>query len=143
MRVVLDTNVLISAFISRTGAPAQIFALWRNGEIEILVSPESLAELQRVLTYPRVQRYLQYTPEQIERFLTLLQSAEMVESAEDVVVVDDDPDDNKFFAIAVAAQAQYIISGDKAHVLPVGQYQGIQVVTPGTFLQIMQDPRLT
>jgi uncharacterized protein len=106
MRVVLDTNVLISAFISRTGAPAQIFALWRNGEIEILVSPESLAELQRVLTHPRVQRYLQYSPEQIERFLILSQSAEMVESAEDVVVVDDDPDDNKFFAIAVAAQAQ-------------------------------------
>jgi putative PIN family toxin of toxin-antitoxin system len=67
MRVVLDTNVPISAFISHTGAPAQIFALWRNGEIEILVSPESLAELQRVLTYPRVQRYLQYSPEQIER----------------------------------------------------------------------------
>jgi uncharacterized protein len=142
MRVVLDTNVLISAFISRTGAPAQIFALWRNGEIEILVSPESLAELQRVLTYPRVQRYLQYTSEQIERFLTLLRSAaEMVDHIENVVVVDDDPDDNKFFAIAVAAQAQYIISGDKAHVLPVSQYQGIQVVTPATFLQIVQNPR--
>jgi uncharacterized protein len=142
MRVVLDTNVLISAFISRTGVPAQILALWRNGEIEILVSPESLAELQRVLTYPRVRRYLQYTPDQIERFLMLLQSAaEMVESAEGVVVVDDDPDDNQFFAIAVAAQAQYIVSGDKAHVLPVGQYQAIQVVTPATFLQIVQNPR--
>jgi uncharacterized protein len=107
MRVVVDTNLLISAFISRTGAPAQIFTLWRNGEIEILVSPESLAELQRVLAYPRVQRYLQYTPDQIERFLMLLASAaERVENAEEVVVVDDDPDDNKFFAIAVAAQAQ-------------------------------------
>lgn len=139
MRVVLDTNVLISAFVSRTGAPAQIFALWRSGDIELIVSPETLGKLTRVLSYPRVTRYLRYTPEQIESFLDLLRvGTEMIEaeSTVDVTVVDDDPDDDKFFALARAAQAQYIVSGDKAHVLPVRQYEGIQVVAPATFLRM-------
>jgi putative PIN family toxin of toxin-antitoxin system len=142
MRVVLDTNVLISAFVSRTGAPAQIFALWRSGDIEIIVSRETLDELVRVLSYPRVTRYLRYTPEQIESFLDLLRvGTEMIEaeSLEDVTVVNDDPDDDKFFALALAAQAQYIISGDKAHVLPIGQYEGIHVVAPATFLRMFNE----
>ena len=141
MRVVLDTNVLISAFISQTGAPAQIFALWRSGDLEIIVSSETLDELTRVLSYPRVTRYLRYTPEQIERFLDLLRmGADLLESERlgDVIVVNDDPDDDKFFAVALVAQAQYIVSGDKTHVLPVGQYEGIQVVAPATFLRILQ-----
>lgn len=142
MRVVLDTNVLISAFISQTGAPAQIFALWRSGDLEIIVSSETLDELTRVLSYPRVTRYLRYTPEQIERFLALLRmGAERIEteSIENLTVINDDPDDDKFFALALAAQAQYIVSGDKAHVLPVRQYEGIQVVAPASFLQMFHE----
>ncbi|MEZ4637639.1 MAG: putative toxin-antitoxin system toxin component, PIN family [Caldilineaceae bacterium] len=147
MRVVLDTNVLISALISSQGAPAQIFSLWRSGDIEIIASHETLDELKRVLAYPKIAGRLRYTGEQVRRYLELLYTtAEVVEDAHAVSELEDaahiveaDPEDDKFFAVALAAQAQFIVSGDKAHVLPMSQYQGIQVVSPAHFLQIVAD----
>ncbi|MFM7171568.1 MAG: putative toxin-antitoxin system toxin component, PIN family [Caldilinea sp.] len=66
MRIVLDTNVLISALISAKGAPAQVFDRWQAGELELVAAQEVLDELQRVLTYPRVRSRLRYSNEQIE-----------------------------------------------------------------------------
>jgi putative PIN family toxin of toxin-antitoxin system len=70
MRIVLDTNVLVSTLVSAGKAPAQILARCQAGELDLLVSPDSLAELRRVLAYPRIRKRLQYSDEQIERFIS-------------------------------------------------------------------------
>jgi putative PIN family toxin of toxin-antitoxin system len=134
MRIVLDTNILISAFVSTKGASAQL--LWRcqAGELELLVSENTLAELRRVLTYPRIRMHLHYNDEQIERFIDYLQHfSTIVTPPDEARVVPDDADDDKFIALAVAGEAQYLVTGDE-HLLSVGRHQGITILKPAAFL---------
>ena len=72
MRIVVDTNVLVSAFVSATSSPARILDLWRAGDLEIVTSQAALDELQRVLLYPRIRTRLRYSDDQIDQFVTLL-----------------------------------------------------------------------
>ena len=58
MRAVLDVNVLISALLSRTGAPARLLLAWQEGRFELIVSPGLLAELGRALAYPKLRRLI-------------------------------------------------------------------------------------
>ena len=134
MRVVLDTNVLISAFISAKGAPAQVFDLWQAGLLEIVTSQEALDELQRVLTYPRIRGRLRFSDEQVQQYFLLLRAyAVYLEDLSITAVIAADPDDDVFLALALSSNAQYIVSGD-GHLLDVGVYQDIAIVTPAAFL---------
>lgn len=136
MRVVLDTNVLIRSFISAKGAPTRIFDLWQAGELEIVTAQESLDELQGVLTYPRVSRRLRFSDEQLQGFLVLLRKyALFLEELSVTPVIAADPDDDIFLALALASEAEYIISGD-GHLLYLGNYRDIAIVTPATFLTL-------
>jgi uncharacterized protein len=138
MRVVLDTNVFISAFISNEGASAQLLAHCQAGELELLVSPDTLAELRRVLTYPRVRKRLVYTNEQIDRFIALLEEVAVVITPPSVArVVPGDADDDKFIALALAGEAHYLATGDD-HLLSVGRHQGITILKPAAFLLLWQ-----
>ncbi len=132
MRVVVDTNVLISALLKADGSPAKIVSLWRSGELELVVSEEVVSEVSRVLGYQRIRTRV--SAEEAERFLDLLRTAALAVTAyENVTVVKDDPDDDKFLAIAIVSGAEYIISGD-THLLSIGNYQGIEILTPADFL---------
>jgi uncharacterized protein len=134
MRIVLDTNVLISALVSATGAAAQILARCQAGELELLISPANLTELRRVLAYPKIRKRLDYTDTQIEAFVTFLeQSFTLLTPLTEVRAVPADSDDDKFVALALAGEAQYIISGDD-HLLRIGQYEGVTILKPAAFL---------
>jgi uncharacterized protein len=134
MRIVLDTNVLISALVSATGTAAQILARCQAGELELLISPANLTELRRVLAYPKIRKRLEYTDTQIEAFVTFLeQSFIVLTPLTEVRAVPADSDDDKFVALALAGEAQYIISGDD-HLLRLGQYQGVTILKPAAFL---------
>lgn len=67
MRVVVDTNVLISALLKADGSPAKIVSLWRSGELELVVSEEVVSEVSRVLGYQRIRTRV--SAEEAERFL--------------------------------------------------------------------------
>lgn len=136
MRIVLDTNILISAFVSKKGASADILARCQAGELELLVSDDSLLELHRVLTYPRIRKRLQYSDEQIERFVAFLeQSSVAITPHANLRVVPNDADDDKFVALAMAGDAQYLVTGDD-HLLTVGRYQGVIILKPAAFLRL-------
>jgi uncharacterized protein len=134
MQIVLDTNILISAFVSKKRASADILARCQAGELELLVSDESLLELHRVLTYPRIRKRLQYSAEQIERFVAFLeQSSVAITPHANLRVVPNDADDDKFIALAMAGDAQYLVTGDE-HLLSVGRHQGVSILKPVAFL---------
>ena len=134
MRIVLDTNVLSSALFKKESTSAQIRSLWRSGELELLISPEMLSELNRVIAYPRVQKRLIYTEHEIARFLDLLTTAGTLLSPQaQFTVVRDDPHDDKFVTLAVARQANYLISGDN-HLLNLESIFGVTILTPRAFL---------
>jgi len=130
MRIVLDTNVFISG-IFFTGPPYQILKAWRDGRVQLLVSPSILDEYQRIGT----QLALQFRDVDLKPFLDLLTvQAEIVLAPTLPPVIHDDPSDDKFLEAAVAGNASYIISGDK-HLLRLSEFQGIQILKPRDFAQ--------
>ena len=130
MKVVIDTNVVISG-VFFGGMPSRVLEAWRDGEFDLVVSPEVLEEYRRVgeeLTarFPGVS---------LAPFLALLvMNAEIVEAPGLSDQVSRDRDDDKFIACALAANCQTIISGDK-DLLEVTGYQGLKVVAPREFLE--------
>ena len=130
MRIVLDTNVFISG-IFFTGPPYQILKAWRDGEVQLLVSPSILDEYQRI----GAELALQFTDVDLRPFLDLLTiQAEIVLPPTLPPIIHDDPSDDKFVEAAVAGKASHIISGDK-HLLKLSAYQGIQILKPIDFVQ--------
>jgi putative PIN family toxin of toxin-antitoxin system len=130
MRIILDTNVFISG-IFFTGPPYQILKAWRDGEVQLLVSPSILDEYQRI----GVELALRFRDVDLKPFLDLLTiQAEIVLAPTLPPVIHDDPSDDKFLEAAVAGKASYIISGDK-HLLKLSEYQGIQILKPIDFVQ--------
>lgn len=137
MIVVLDTNVIISALLSVGGPPAQIIDLWESGVFGVATSAPLLDELKRALDYKQVKKYLKLAPDEINTLLGRWSTISIyVEPEVELDVVEDDPDDNRVLECAIAAEANYIISGDK-HLLDLGEYQGIEVLPPAGFIVLL------
>lgn len=136
MILVLDTNVLISALISPTGPPAKIVRLWEQEHFEVASSPALKAELEKTLAYPKIQKLFPQFQSRLPLLIARLQSnSVMVESEIELDVIQEDPSDNRILECAIAAEAQYIISGDK-HLLALKQYEGIIILSPAGFMAL-------
>lgn len=131
MRVVLDTNVLISG-IFFSGPPSEILKAWRGGHIQFVLSPEIIDE------YVRVSKTLadEYPGVEIGAILTLVMAhSKTIQSPSLAHQVCEDPDDDKFLACALSSEENMvIISGDK-HLLKLSGYRGITVLTPRAFVE--------
>jgi len=130
MRVVLDTNVFISSFFG--GNSRAIIDLWKDGRLTLCLSQEILDEYIEVLRRLGFDN-TQEMEELLKLFATGFHIVFTTRTPEVHVVAD--PDDDKFIACALALKAQYVVSGDKA-LIDVRRYQGINIVTPGEFLEI-------
>lgn len=130
MRVVLDTNVLISALLF-TGVSSDLVPLWQKGAVRILLSREILEEYLRVLAYPKFKLSRQEIRGLIEA--DLLPFVEIVNPGRRLKVVITDPSDDKFLECAIAGKADLLISGDKA-LLAMGRYRKVQIQSPSQFL---------
>jgi putative PIN family toxin of toxin-antitoxin system len=130
IRVVLDTNVLVSALLF-AGPIGRLVSLWRERRIVLLLSKDVFIEYLRVLAYPKFK----LSGEEIKALAEecVLPFAEMVTVAEARRVIRGDPADDKFLALAAAGRARYIVSGDK-HLLALGEYRHVKIVTPREFL---------
>ena len=137
MRVVVDTNILVSSLIVPRGISAQLMEHWRRRSFYLLTSEPVLEECTRVLQYPRIRRKYPLTDQEILRFITFLrEQCEVVWPEMALDAVAQDPDDNRILECAVAGGADYIVTGDD-HLLRLGQYQDIQVVPPAAFLLLL------
>jgi len=130
MRVVIDTNVLISAIFFK-GKPDVILDAWRTGKLEIILSPEILDEYSRVL-HRLSEKYPSVDTSGILYLLTA--GCKVIEPREIEIQVCEDPDDDKFLAAALGGSTKTIISGDK-HLHDVNGYTGIEVLRPSEFIK--------
>jgi putative PIN family toxin of toxin-antitoxin system len=138
MRVVLDANVLVSVLISRRGAPGKILDAWENERFDLVVSPSILAELERVVHYPKIQEKYMLPLEYIQRFLRLIgDQTVMVNPAEEIHIIQVDASDNRYLECARAGDASYLVTGDK-HLLELGEYEGIVILPPAGFLAVLR-----
>ena len=130
MKVVLDTNVIISA-VFWGGPPRRVLEACVDGRLSLMCSMEILDEYVRVLSDPVFGAKPTETTYWTE---LLLQLADFVVPATIEQVIPDDPADKMFLACALAGEAAAIVSGDK-HLLRLGSYQGIPILSPREFLE--------
>lgn len=129
MRIVLDTNVVISALLWR-GTPYRLLeAIRQRSSTQLYSSNPLLEELADVLTRPSATKRLTLVDTTARKTLAdYIEIIELVAPATVPRVVPGDPDDDHLIAAAVAAQANLIVSGDRKHVLPLGSHAGIAIV---------------
>jgi uncharacterized protein len=130
-RVLPDTNVLVSAFIAG-GPPGRVIEQAIDDRIEMVLADPVLSELERVLTLK-----LGFEPERVRKlrtFLIDLASDRVQAPAQTPEAITGDPDDDVILACAVAIGVQIVVSGDRRHLLPVGEHHGIRIVTPQALL---------
>jgi len=133
LKVILDTNILISALLFR-GELSRIVDLWKSGSILPVISKETFEELRTLLEYPKFR----LTKEEIKMIVEeeILPFFEVTEIAHDVREVCKDPDDDKFISCAIASSASYIVSGDK-HLCDVGKYKGVKIIQVSDLLRML------
>jgi hypothetical protein len=137
IRAVLDTNVIISAYLNAEGKPAQIFSLARENRIEICFSPQIISEIAETLLKPKLVKIHRRNRKDVFAFTKALAGAAFITpGVMKVDAVKADPDDNIILACAMESYADYIISGDH-HLTDLASFEGISVVNPDTFLKLM------
>lgn len=131
MRVVIDTNVFVSA-LHFGGVLAAIFDLLRQGAFQLYLSPPIVAEIREVLA----ERFA-WTEDELAAFLSPILAEATFVWPSSVVSVCDDEDDNRILECALEAHADVIVTGDK-DLLRLGQFQNIPVVAPRAFLNLFR-----
>jgi uncharacterized protein len=130
MRVVIDTNVMVSALLF-TGLTSRLVLLWQRGGVTLLLSREILEEYLRVLAYPKFQLAKNEIKGLIEG--EVLPFAEIVHTTARLRAVKNDPSDDKFLECAVSARAKVLLSGDK-HLLALKTYRKVEILGPSQFM---------
>ena len=131
LRVVFDPGVLVSALISRVGTPAALLREWLDGAFDLLVSPKVLAELEDVLLRPKFRRH--FTIREASAFIALLRERAIEVADPDYVEpLTQDPADDYLVALARAAEADLLVSGDK-HLTDLAD-PPVRVMTPRDLL---------
>ena len=134
MRVVLDTNVLLSALISSHGAPDTIYRAWRAARFELVTSTVQLDELRRVSRYPKLKTIL--PAHRIGAMLNNMQRAVVLGHLPNLPegIELNDPNDAFLFTMALASEANYLVTGDRrAGLLQRGSAGHALIVTPARF----------
>lgn len=130
-RVLCDTNVLVSAFIAG-GPPSRVVEAAIEGRIELVLADPVLDELERVLT-----KKLRFTAGRVRDIGVLLHelaSERIPAPTTTSEPITGDPDDDLILACGVDAGVQVIVSGDRRHLLPIGEHRGVRIITPQALL---------
>jgi len=134
IKIVLDTNTLISAIGWKEGKPRKVFEGCLSGKYRLIESTDLIKEFLKVMKRPKFDFI---SEEEVQTFvLNLLQISELIESKTKIDAVKSDPTDNIVLECAFEAKADYIISGDE-HLLKLKEFEGITILTAAEFLNLM------
>ena len=141
IRLVLDTNILVSAILTPHGIPAKIITLAREERVGLFFSHDTLKELGKVLHYPRLLAFMKkrgLALNTVETFIKSIVGMSVITPGSlHIEAVKDDPTDNIFLVCAVEGEADFIISGDH-HLLDLKSFQGIKILSPADFLKLIE-----
>ena len=133
MRIVIDTSTLISAVLWN-GLPHRLIELAEAGHVTLCATAETLQEFQEVLARPKFASKIRERATTVDEIVqSVLRLVALYPAVAVAGLVKADADDDKFLACALVAQAEYLISSD-AHLLDLGSYAGIDIVTAREFL---------
>lgn len=137
MKVVLDTNVVVSGLLSPFGAPGEIVRMVASGALEICYDARILSEYRDVLLRPKFcfdQVHIDYLIDQIIACGHVVGSKPLVERLAD-------PDDESFLEVALAGEVRCLVTGNLKH-FPAKKRQGVIVVSPAEFLDVYRKERI-
>jgi putative PIN family toxin of toxin-antitoxin system len=131
-RVVIDTNVFVSG-LNFAGKPGEILELFIKGEIEVFISPFILSEIEKIL-----RERFEWGEGSINRVLNRIKrQAIQIHPKIKVNVIKQKDNDNRVLECAIEGSVQYLISGDRKHLLPLKEYQRIKILSPTEFLKLL------
>jgi putative PIN family toxin of toxin-antitoxin system len=142
MRVVLDTNVLVSATLIRNGNEDRILHAWRRRAFDLVFSPAMLEEVGRVLTYEKLRKHRWLSDDEVVELLEALASQSVMVPGTTAITASRDPEDDKFLAAGLESEAEYVVTGDK-DLLALEAYRGLRIITPAAFLKFLREPEAT
>ena len=138
LKTVIDTNLFVSSIINKSGIPAKLLQAWQDHDFLLIISDQMLEEMRRVLQYPHIKNKYNLKDDDIAKVIdTIERFAVVLHDVGGVDVISEDPDDNKVLACAIAAEADFIVSGDK-HLLKLGKFEDIPIMTAKGFLKKME-----
>ncbi len=139
IRVVVDANVFVSAVLSPGGIPAKIISAWREERFHLVISPQILKEIERVLRYPKIRRRHRWREDRLRLFIEDLAHLAILTPGElTLSVIAEDPSDDRYLECAIEGDADYLVSGDQ-HFLRLGVYRTTTVLTPRAFMGIVKE----
>ena len=131
-KVVIDTNVFVSGLTFK-GKPREVLDLVWRGDIEACISPFILRELEETL-----RKDFGWDKDQIKNTIEKIRAKTiLVHPKNKVSVIKENDDDNRILECAIEGRVQYLISGDRKHLLPLKEYQGIKILSPAEFLRLL------
>lgn len=134
LKIVVDTNVLVSALLKKGGSPDQLLRRWLQEDFLIVTCPAALVEIAAVLARPKIRQRYNLLEAEIDEFLQRFRSQTLIVSGTTLTgIVRADPRDDMFISTAVEGEARYLVSGDR-HLLDLQRYQRILILTPTRFL---------
>jgi hypothetical protein len=135
LRAVLDSNILARFLLTPRGFSGRLLGILETGGFTLVTCEAILTEVIDVLARPHVQRYGPYPPHEIVEAVDALRGvAEVVPGRYEVA---DDPKDNPVLACALEGHADFVVTDDRKHLLPLKHYHGIQIVSMPLFLRTL------
>lgn len=138
MLVVLDSNVLISALISTGSPPDRIYRAWREKRFTLVTSTDQLAELRRASRYSKFRKLV--PPREFGALINRLHGALVLDKLPRIDL-SQDADDDYLLAMAAAAEADFLVTGDAKGLLRLKRFGRTRVLTPASFLKFLKKPQ--
>jgi putative PIN family toxin of toxin-antitoxin system len=132
LKVVIDTNVFVSGLTFK-GKPREVLDLIWRGDIEACISSFILKELEETL-----RKDFSWDRDQIKHMIEKIKARTiLIQPKNKVSVIKENDDDNRILECAIEGTVQYLISGDRKHLLPLKEYQGTKIISPSDFLKLL------
>ena len=135
MRVILDTNVLVSAIFTRHSLPDRLLDAWYRRKFTLLSSSDQIVEIKRISQYPHLAPRL--APWKVGRLINDLREVATIVTGLPLLDVSTDPFDNFLLAMAEKGQADLLVTGDKSDVLSLGKHRSTRIVSVRSFAEIL------